>query len=210
MFYMNHSLCSSAEKNSWFHKKDFLSKDKIIECLKKSKSGPNIDGKTVVLLDPKVVVYKRCDDTVAELILVLPIKHTTSDRIYEHQYAHINLAVTQYNCGSVHLSNLYTSDGHGSGLAWEFLKLAEEWCIYAGYTMLFGNVAGSYQCSLIPKFEQAGYTKMGESYKNKRTGNVNVWLQKIIQDQDSIREEGDEDDDYYDEDNHDEDRDEDF
>lgn len=199
MFYMNHSLVSSSEPNSWFKDNPFLNKDTIVQRLT---TTPNDYGKYIKDGQytpgiPYIHVTKNQDCNQASIYLKLPLytkKGETPE--YTCKLANITISSTLYNCGSIHLSNLNTQDGYYTGLAMDFLTYIENWCIWSGYTMLFGNVAGHDQIKLLPEFLARGYTEMGVHYINKRSLNTNIWLQKIIQNQDNIEEEPDDDDDY--------------
>lgn len=201
MFYMNHSLVSSLKPNSWFTDNPLLDKDTIVQRLLSSNNeyGGYIKEGIYTPGTPFIEVTKTSDYDKADIALLLPLLKGEKVQ-YTAKLARITLATTYYNCGSIHVSNLYHSDGYYTHLAWDLLQHVEDWCKWCGYTMLFGNVAGNDQIKLLPKFLDRGWTEMGVRYKNQRSRNVNIWLQKIIQNQDNIEEEPDEDDDYYEED----------
>lgn len=206
MFYMNHSLVGSLKPDSWFAHNPLLDKDTIVQRLTSSNNeyGRYIKEGIYTPGTPFIEVTKTSDCDKADITLSLPLLKGEKVQ-YTVNLASVTLATTQYNCGSIHVSNLYHSDGYRTKLAWDLLQHVEDWCKWCGYTMLFGNVAGHDQIKLFPKFLARGYTEMGVRYINKRSLNTNIWLQKIIQNQDNLEEEPDEDDDeYYEEDNYEE------
>jgi len=94
--------------------------------------------------------------------------------------ASVTIHSIENNCGVVHISN-FNSHFSRSGLGSLFLSKIEDWCRYAGYTMIFGNTAGTLQNSrALPFFLKNGYTPMGKEYVNVRSRNTNIWFQKII------------------------------
>lgn len=205
MFYMNHSLVGSLKPDSWFADNPLLDKDTIVQRLTSSNNeyGRYIKEGIYTPGTPFIEVTKTSACDKADITLLLPL---LKERMVQFtaNLASVTLATTQYNCGSIHVSNLYHSDGYHTKLAWDLLQHVEDWCKWCGYTMLFGNVAGHDQIKLLPKFLARGYTEMGVRYINKRSLNTNIWLQKIIQNQDNLKEEQDENDDYYEEDNYEE------
>lgn len=177
MFYMNHSLCDSSSGESSYFSGRVPKLPEILKRLEKSQSSLARYLQTKVLL-PKSLEIKVIKDTncsTAAIYLIL----TTSDNL-QYYLANCQLSEVKYNCGAIHIANLYSDQSYGSGITWDFYKLVEDWCKYAGYTFIHGNVAGG-QLNLIPKFEKLGYKKMGKPYKNTRSGNINVWMYKLIQ-----------------------------
>lgn len=205
MFYMNHSLVSSKEPNSWFADNPIMDDDELIQQLTSVDNdyGNYIKDGTFTPGKPFIEVIKNESHEKAYITLRLPFLKGKTLK-YTANLATVTICTTSYNCGSIHVSNLYQADGYHTHLAWNLLNHVEKWCQWCGYTMLFGNVAGYNQIKLLPKFLSRGWTEMGVRYKNARSRNVNIWLQKIIQDQDSIEEENDGET-YDDEDNEDED-----
>lgn len=181
MFYMNHTLINSTDSSSFFAEK-VPKMNEIVKRLEKTTSslGLRLQNKTRIPKNLEIRVIKNSDCNSAFIALII---HTeVSGAKHEHEYflASCTLSEVNYNCGAVHLANLYTGESYGSDIIWDFYKLIEDWCIYANYTFIHGNVAGR-QLTLIPKFENLGYKKMGKPYKNVRSGNINVWMYKLIQ-----------------------------
>lgn len=187
MFYEFHTLNSSSEKGSWFAY-NLPKQEDIIKRIRESKSTyfssiPNLEEWI-----PEIhIIYQGNLSDTANVHLRLNYKGSTIT------LCSVTLTTVNYNCGAIHISNLYTEEGHGCGFSWDLLDLVERWCKWAGYTMVFGNTAGSYQNQLVPRFEKLGYTKMGVDYINSRSRNRNIWLQKILIDQDTLVEEPNDD-----------------
>lgn len=189
MFYEFHTLKSSSETGSWFA--DNLPKrEDIIKRIRESKntyfsSIPNLEEWI-----PEIhIIYQGNLSDSATVYLKLNYK---GNKI---TFCSVTLSVVNHNCGAIHLSNLCVEDGYNCGFSWDLLNIVERWCTWAGYTMVFGNTAGIYQNRLVEQFKKLGYTKMGVDYINSRSGNRNIWLQKILVDQDTLDEEPDDEED---------------
>lgn len=190
MFYEFHTLKSSSEKGSWFP--DNLPKlEDIIKRIRKSNntylsSIPNLEE---WIPEIRIIYEGNLSDT-ANVHLRLNYGHSIIT------LCQVTLTTVNYNCGAIHLSNLNVNDGYNCGFSWDLLNIVERWCKWAGYTMVFGNTAGEYQNQLVPRFEKLGYTKMGVDYINARSSNRNIWLQKILVDQDTLDEEPDDEEEF--------------
>jgi len=118
----------------------------------------------------------------ATIKLILNFKKKTNKEEFIYVLGSIKLSAINHNCGSVHISNL-NSMIPNLGIGKLLLEEVENWCRTVGYTMLFGNTAGSQNKYALPFFEKFGYKRMGEPYKNVRSGNTNIWFFKLIQEQ---------------------------
>jgi GNAT superfamily N-acetyltransferase len=99
----------------------------------------------------------------------------------------VYLSTVEHNCSAVHISHL---EAHIQGIGKHILKAVEDWCIYAGYTIILGNTAGNQNDYALPFFLKHGYKKFGESYKNHRSRNENIWICKMLP---NVNENNDED-----------------
>lgn len=137
-------------------------------------------------------IWKNAEESKAILTL----------KLHNRALANITINEVNYNCGAIHLSNLnslYTENKLGTQL----LKAVEEWCAYAGYTIIFGNTAAG-QNNLVPYFKKLEYQEMMPHYVNARSGNWNIWLYKNLkpeakQGQENYDNDFEPDDDNYDE-----------
>jgi len=93
------------------------------------------------------------------------------------------LSTTQYNCGSLHISNLNT-EFPGKGIASFILREVLKYCYLAGYSFIFMNTAGVWQNEVGKYFfeRKFGFKPMKRLvYRNKRSGNNNVWYYKFLE-----------------------------
>lgn len=187
MFYEMHTLKSSHELGSWFTN-NLPKREDIIKRIRVSKNGYLLNIPNLEEWIPEIhIMHRGSLSDNSTVYLRLNYKDNTIT------LCSVTLATVNYNCGAIHISNLYVEDGYNCGFSWDLLNIVERWCKWAGYTMVFGNTAGGYQNQLVPRFEKLGYTKMGVDYINSRSSNRNIWLQKILVDQDTLEEVDDED-----------------
>lgn len=190
MFYEFHTFKSSSEEGSWFAY-NLPKREDIIKRIQESNNTylsniPNLEEWI-----PEIrILYKGSLSNNATVYLRLKYKSNIITLCY------VTLTTVEHNCGAIHLSNLCVEDGYNCRFSWDLLNIVERWCKWAGYTMVFGNTAGSYQNQLVPRFEKLGYTKMGVDYINSRSRNRNIWLQKILVDQDTLDEEPDDEEEF--------------
>lgn len=190
MFYEFHTLKSSSEKGSWFAY-NLPKQEDIIKRIRESEKYPPPNIPNLEEWKPEIrITYKGSLYNNATVYLRLNYGNNIIT------LCHVTLNTVEYNCGAIHLSNLCVEEGYNCGFSWDLLDLVERWCKWAGYTMVFGNTAGSYQNQLVPRFEKLGYTKMGVDYINVRSLNRNIWLQKILVDQDTLDEEPDDEEEF--------------
>lgn len=141
-------------------------------------------------------------------IQIIYFKDEHSATVYLHSgnyyIATCTLSTVEFNCSAIMVANLYTAHYYNKGLGWFLLDLIEQWAVYAGYTLLIGNTAGTEQNMLIPKFKEKGWIESNINYVNARTRNRNIWLYKVIADVEGGNDDED-DDEYYEVDYSDED-----
>lgn len=86
------------------------------------------------------------------------------------------ISAVEYNCGVLHLANVKTFVQRSS-LGSIFMREIICWARRAGYTLILCNTAGRYQNIAAGSFfRNLGFKPFGRKYKNKRSGNTNVWL----------------------------------
>lgn len=207
MFYMMHSLASEGERNSWFTGNNPFTLEKVEEILKKNANRNSFCNEIArehykIMGKPTIKVQSFKNNSSALISLLLPAD------INNNTLCSVQINTVEYNCGAIHINNLYSDLGYSTGLAWMLLELVEDWCRYAGYTLLFGNTAGYQQNQLVTKFESLGWEQWGPHYVNARSGNKNIWLRKLIAFAEEVIDDDEpEEEEYYDDDNN---RDEDF
>ena len=107
---------------------------------------------------------------------------------YQLVLAGVTISTIDSNCGAVLLSNLY-SDFHGAGFGTFLLDQVLEYLKIAGYSFILMNTAGSTQNALGDHLfvNKYGFTPMAPGiYRNIRSGNINIWYFKYLNNVDTI------------------------
>lgn len=129
----------------------------------------------VQFTDCRYKVVQNKEVTSATIVLELTL--TNGGALY---LAGCVLSSVHHNCGTLHLSG-FNSEFKKCGIGTILLNDVLNWAIGCGYTMIHGNTAGTAQNTVaLPFFKKHGFLQMGKSYVNQRSGNVNVWIQKLI------------------------------
>jgi len=171
MFYDGHTLQSTDARNSFFNKKQLELSDEYRQLLSKQNSKFTDFLKE---MDLKVTVNYFADNSRA----IICLDGTTPEN--KSSFAKVTISTVEHNCSAILVSDLYSAYYYSLGLGWFLLDLIEQWAIYAGYTLLLGNTAGSEQNLLIPTFKEKGWIESDIQYINARTNNKNIWLYKVI------------------------------
>lgn len=185
MFYDHHFLCNSDNEHSFFHKKAIS----LTSFMKRIKSSGDVYGYSAYFKIGRFIP-KSFSITVNpvggnEERKQIQLRCNYVDREHEQDpprsicVASVTIATVNYNCGAVHISNLYAGDFPKCGLGWWLYNLVEKFLLKAGYTFVFGNTAGV-QNSLVPVFEKHGWEQMNIEYINERSRNTNIWMYKMI------------------------------
>ena len=196
--YEIHTLGDSNQNVSGF--KGYLNAPDLEETVEKMKThGLHkhyiLNGKFTEI---EYKVYRSENNTTASVYLrLLWMENNTNNTSYL-DIASVTISSVPSNCGAVFISNLQVNNkraGFGTLLVKEIL----DWCYFAGYTMVFCNTAGYYQNSIAGAlFTKLGFEPMGKPYVNYRSGNLNIWMQKLLRVIEPSEDEDDEADDDWD------------
>lgn len=112
-------------------------------------------------------------------VTLLGVNKTTNNHL---TLGHVKVTTTPANCGSIMIHELYakyTKLGVGTYLLTEI----ERWAQRAGYSMIYGNIPNyKYtRYNFYKFFINRGFEPMGKPYINKRSGNLNHWFMKLLQ-----------------------------
>ncbi len=175
IFYNGHNLCDvDAYKNPYNEEGGLLTpptpeelnlateriKAKRLTCYYKVSEYKNF----------KYTVHTSKDGTCAQIWL-----QGDTPKANQYTLAHCTLNTVEHNCGALHISYV---NGHVPGFAKILLDRVIYWAGRAGYTIILGNTAGSDQNrQALPWFKKHfGAVEFGTHYKNKRSGNINIWF----------------------------------
>lgn len=170
MFYNYHSLGDAAS----------MTPHGFRGCL----SAPTVEEVSTILKSN--IHTKGYADTVAKVYFQVTFTNDTSRAYIQLMIMLANtriqclsscyLNTVEYNCGVLHISNLSTMIPR-VGFGKMLLKEIIHWMDHAGYTLLIGNTAGKWQnLQAGGFFRSQGFKPFGRKYKNKRSGNTNVWF----------------------------------
>ena len=191
--YEIHTLGDSKETVSGF--KGYLNAPDLEETIEKLKTHGlhkhYIDNGKFQGIEFKV--YKDNNNTEASIYLRVSWTENNANNNTYLDIARVYISSVPSNCGAVFISALEVWNKR-AGIATFFMKEILDWCYFAGYTMVFCSTAGEYQNRVAGNlFTKLGFEPMGKPYVNYRSGNLNIWMQKILRDVEPSEDEDDED-----------------